>query len=646
MNRRMNIASLLVALAVILCCRAAPAEDLSRPAWDEETLHRFATLPVQDQGRIKPLDTFARFTLLKLNGKRSFTSPEGERLSPVEWLLDCLFYPEAAKDYAHFVMDVPDAVVALGVSTHNKKRSRYSYSELAPGRDTLMQLASHYERIPARERARVEDQILGLAHNVISFEQIIRFFDFARRRFTVEGDTALTKALGEPGGAPLSVVLERAPQVLAQLQGKVADRNDPEYAAFEKLYDELQQALFGAEGIALLPPEDTADKEWMTPADVAMQVLETGHAHQGTLVLLADLERLGAARGDRALFSKELTQFHAAVTALAQKRGEYAKIPVEVAFYRGKYFFYSQWLYVLSFILVAVSWLMPKRKWIHWLTPIAVLIPTGLLITGITYRCIIRGRPPVTTLYETLLFTTAVAVLVALVVELVNRRRVGVAVGAVLGMAGMFLAYRYEAKEGVDTMPQVIAVLDTNFWLATHVTTIVAGYGAALLAAAMAHVYILGRLAGIRKHVPDFYPNLDRMIYGVLCFGLLFSLIGTVLGGIWANESWGRFWGWDPKENGALLIVLWGLIILHARRGGYIRATGTSVSCIVLGMITAFSWWGVNLLGVGLHSYGFTSGIMNALVVFWLVETAVACIGMALANRGKNGANAARKAEA
>jgi cytochrome c biogenesis factor len=123
---------------------------------------------------------------------------------------------------------------------------------------------------------------------------------------------------------------------------------------------------------------------------------------------------------------------------------------------------------------------------------------------------------------------------------------------------------------------------------------------------------------------------MGRMIYGVVCFGFVFACVGTVLGGVWANDSWGRFWGWDPKENGALLIVLWGLIIMHAKTGRYIRDLGVAVGAVMLGMITAFSWWGVNLLGVGLHSYGFTSGIWRMLAVYWSVETLVVLLGIIL----------------
>jgi cytochrome c biogenesis factor len=107
------------------------------------------------------------------------------------------------------------------------------------------------------------------------------------------------------------------------------------------------------------------------------------------------------------------------------------------------------------------------------------------------------------------------------------------------------------------------------------------------------------------------------MNYGVICFCLFFALVGTVLGGIWANYSWGRFWGWDPKENGALMICLWTLVILHGRMAGWIREIGIHLNSLVLAIITTFSWWGVNNLGVGLHSYGFTEGVWRSLFLSW-----------------------------
>ena len=106
------------------------------------------------------------------------------------------------------------------------------------------------------------------------------------------------------------------------------------------------------------------------------------------------------------------------------------------------------------------------------------------------------------------------------------------------------------------------------------------------------------------------------MVYGIICFATLFSFVGTVLGGIWADQSWGRFWGWDPKENGALMIVLWTAAMLHARWGGIVRERGLMVMCVFGNIVTSFSWFGVNMLGVGLHSYGFMEQAFKWLMIF------------------------------
>ena len=113
---------------------------------------------------------------------------------------------------------------------------------------------------------------------------------------------------------------------------------------------------------------------------------------------------------------------------------------------------------------------------------------------------------------------------------------------------------------------------------------------------------------------PEMAKALTRMVYGIVCFATLFSFVGTILGGIWADQSWGRFWGWDPKENGALLIVIWCAIVLHARWGGLIKERGLMAMAVFGNIITSISWFGVNMLGIGLHSYGFMDK-----AAFWLI---------------------------
>jgi ABC-type transport system involved in cytochrome c biogenesis permease subunit len=121
--------------------------------------------------------------------------------------------------------------------------------------------------------------------------------------------------------------------------------------------------------------------------------------------------------------------------------------------------------------------------------------------------------------------------------------------------------------------------------------------------------------------------DLTRMTYGTLCFAILFSFFGTVLGGLWADDSWGRFWGWDPKENGALIIVLWNALVLHARWDGQVKDRGLAVLAVLGNIAVSWSWFGVNELGVGLHSYGFTDGVLLALGLFCLSQLVVAAVG-------------------
>jgi ABC-type transport system involved in cytochrome c biogenesis permease subunit len=614
----------LLAAATALAA-AAPLAHAAAPAWPADVLDTFAKLPVQDGGRVKPLDTYAQFALLSINGKRSFTTLEGEKRNHLDFMLDALFFPEVARGYEIFLVNTFEVIEAMGVPVHEKKRDRYSYDELMPGREKLMTLAEGYRQMDMARRSPTEQGIIDLDENVFRFEMLTAYLDFAA------GGKAIRASELVPMLAGVAQELTSHRETLGE------ERMEQEMQVLGESYNELLRVLNRAQALALVPHPEARTQEWLRPGEIP-SVVDRQDRFDELMPILAHFETMAENReaflaggtGDGAAFQAALGKLSRTLIAMAEARREYGKVPLEVFYYKSKMLFYAQWLFVLSFILVAFTWLAPRSRVLGLATHISVLLPTVLLIAGITVRCIIRGRPPVTTLYETLLFVTAVAVVTAYIAERITKRGMAISVGAFLGMLGLFLASAYEAKEGIDTMPSLIAVLNTNFWLSTHVTTVTMGYSAGLLAAAIAHLYIIGRAFGIKRNDKSAYKLLTRMTYGVLCFGVLFSTVGTVLGGIWANDSWGRFWGWDPKENGALLIVLWGLIILHARMGGYIRDLGINISAVILGMIVAFSWWGTNLLGVGLHSYGFTHGIWRTLMIFWGIETLVVLIGFAI----------------
>jgi ABC-type transport system involved in cytochrome c biogenesis permease subunit len=177
-----------------------------------------------------------------------------------------------------------------------------------------------------------------------------------------------------------------------------------------------------------------------------------------------------------------------------------------------------------------------------------------------------------------------------------------------------------------DTFTVLQAVLDTQFWLATHVVCITFGYLTTYVAGLLGIILLgLGLVTLVGRVIrPNFKiasidavtKSLDRMMYGVLCFAIFFSFVGTVLGGLWADDSWGRFWGWDPKENGALIIVLWNALVLHARWDKLVGPRGTALLAVGGNIVTSWSFFGVNELGAGLHSYGFTEGVLLALSLF------------------------------
>ncbi|MEZ0369108.1 MAG: cytochrome c biogenesis protein, partial [Candidatus Sericytochromatia bacterium] len=158
------------------------------------------------------------------------------------------------------------------------------------------------------------------------------------------------------------------------------------------------------------------------------------------------------------------------------------------------------------------------------------------------------------------------------------------------------------------------------------VTTVTMGYAACFLAGTMGMVMILMGVLSTKLN-KDLYNKISAMIYGTVAFATLFSFVGTVLGGIWADQSWGRFWGWDPKENGAVMIVLWNAIILHARWGGMARKRGVALLAVGGNIVTAWSWFGVNMLGVGLHSYGFTDKAFFGLIGFMVLNLLVIALG-------------------
>lgn len=284
----------------------------------------------------------------------------------------------------------------------------------------------------------------------------------------------------------------------------------------------------------------------------------------------------------------------------------------------------SMVLYVLIMIITPLAWLLNRQfeqKAAYWILIMAFLVHT----LGLVGRMWLQGRPPVTNLYSSAIFVGWGAVLLSVILERIYRNGIGNFVGALTGFSTLIIAHHLSTQG--DTMEMMRAVLDSNFWLATHVVTITIGYSSTFLSGFIAAVYLVRR-AFDHNWTTNSAESLSDMVFGVVCFSTFFSFLGTVLGGIWADQSWGRFWGWDPKENGALLIVLWNAMILHIWWGRLAQQKTIMMLAIFGNVITAFSWFGVNMLGIGLHSYGFMDKAFVWLVLFSLSQIGLMLVGL------------------
>ena len=300
-------------------------------------------------------------------------------------------------------------------------------------------------------------------------------------------------------------------------------------------------------------------------------------------------------------------------------------------------FMQATYPYVMVIVLSFMGWLFfgtTLRRTSLFLLVLAFALHSLALLM----RMQISGRPPVTNLYSSAIFIGWAVVIASFVVELVMKNGIGNILGASVGAGSLVIAH-YLARDEGDTLGVMQAVLDTTFWLATHVVCITLGYAATFLAGFIGLFYcvqaVLGRSLAPGGNASTFSAELKdcgKLVYGTLCFALFFSLVGTVLGGLWADDSWGRFWGWDPKENGAMLIVLWNAVILHARWDKMVNDYGTAVLAMIGNIVTAWSWFGVNELKAGLHTYGFTEGRLLALGVFAGVQLALV-IGFAISSK-------------
>lgn len=548
-------------------------------------LSGFAQLPVLDGGRLKPLDTLARNFLILARGKQSALNPAGQPVPAVELLAQLLFDAETAAQYPIFRLDNPDVLDLVGQA--NGGTRHLTYAALRPH---LRTIDTQAQLIPedAAKRSPYHTALVKLHRSIQRYQTL---------------EYGFLPPLADDQSDQLRALVSTNAGIII---------DSPAIAAL------LRQQM-GSTGLLLIPLDndrsiDAQAPEWLSPIAALLDARIKGRADP---MLQAFLELASAWRANDAL---QFDQSIELLQNLYNRRITHSqpRTQLEYHFNQIQPFYLSLQLYLIAFIGTALFWLLGQPS----LARIGVIISIIALFIhslGLSARIYLSGYAPVTNLYSSSVFVGWIAVLLSLPFERLCRNGLATAAAALIGFTTLIIAHNIAIAGGSDTMEMMRAVLDSNFWLATHVTTITIGYATSFLAGVLGILYLLLHFS---RTGPDAATirSLKQMVYGLICFALLFSFVGTILGGIWADQSWGRFWGWDPKENGALMVVLWNALILHGLRSSMFSTHGLMFLAIIGNIITSWSWFGTNMLGVGLHSYGFMNKAFAWLAAFWISQ--------------------------
>jgi cytochrome c-type biogenesis protein CcsB len=283
--------------------------------------------------------------------------------------------------------------------------------------------------------------------------------------------------------------------------------------------------------------------------------------------------------------------------------------------------FHLAWIFYLISLLI---WLAPKKTKQINLVAISIFILGFLCHTiGFILRMLIAGRPPVTNMYESIIWVAWGSVLFSLIFWLFYRSTLLPAIAASVATLGLLIGESFPTFFDPSISP-LAPVLRSNYWLTIHVLTITLGYGAFLFNWVVAHLLLYSLAVHKKKEMSD---HLTEYLYRSLQVGVILLASGTILGGVWAADSWGRFWGWDPKETWALIAVLAYLAVLHSRTAGWLDAFGVAFWSAISFLTVLMAWYGVNfVLGAGLHSYGFGGGGISYVLIFVLADLVVIAV--------------------
>ena len=669
----------------------------------EMRLDLLGQIPIAMDGRVQPLDSFARNTVRQLN-KREYVFDKNEKKQPaIQWLADTAFEAEGHLDYRLFRIEDLNILNALELpSKFPGKRGtfRYTLGELLEAEPTLRELIPDREKQDPKTWSQFQNRLLNVAQMIQKVYGAKLAFggpDFSDADLLLRIERA-GKSIDSPL-IPLVVPVEDeekpwqpfmamqnriwlselaakykvdSTEALAQeiiendvlptlredtIRERIASRVVDGFLADPKFVDEMKKqsgvadprilreqmvenwdkiplpAELKAELVAAEGPLVDALISQQMPKYISLMDRQLSDINgsgeinneNSELVGLLGSLRSDYVSGNSEGFNSTLETYLAKVNQTPPEGMKPGRMKAEGFYNAFSPFYVAMIIYLVAFFTSTFAWVGWRESW-NRAAFCLLILALAVHIFGLISRIYISGRPPVTNLYSSALFVSAAMVVLMLVVE----RFTKIGMGNITASLGAFLALLWAWTMTIidgDTFTVMVAVLDTQFWLATHVVIISIGYAATFGAGLLGLAFLVSSLVSPAMKTKETRRQVSNVIYGTVCFGLLCSFFGTVLGGLWGDDSWGRFWGWDPKENGALMIVLWNAVVLHARWGGMVRERGLAALAVLGNVVVLWSWKGVNSMGVGLHAYAATEDdTVTKMLYLAIAHVVVACL--------------------
>ena len=514
---------------------------------------QWGLLAIQDGGRRKPVDTFAKETLIRVTGRSTYTDKAGRTWRPNDFVLSSLIETHDWKNEPMVLISSGQLVEQLGL---DKTQRRFSFAQLT-GSTELQRLVTEAQALKRAEKplTRAQQEALSVSDRLTLLARVID----GRALLIVPAPTDETDPWVDPSGS-------------------------------SKYYSDAQVA----------------------PLQTQLQTVANSYA-----------------QGDGFNLSRAANQLREDLRVLSpsiyprdqQLRLEYFSNHFE-AFYR------AIWCYGIALVILITAHLRKfatanpsgggRGRALQSLGVAVAILGLAFQAAGIVMRCMIAARPPVTNMYESIIWVSFAVSFFGMIFFVRYRAPIYLLAALPVTLIALLLVHQMPIAMPSSIDP-LVPVLRDNFWLTIHVLTITLSYAAFALAMGFGHI-LLWRYArnpaAARADAPMHF-----WLYRVLQLGVLLLAAGTILGGVWANYSWGRFWGWDPKETWALIALLCYILALHGRLAGWWTQFGLAVASVVCFLAVLMAWYGVNfVLGKGLHSYGFGIGGETYVAIFVLLD--------------------------